>query len=168
MEPDDISHIGPELVHAAREWERTPGDMLGELFPYVFEASRTMSTRAISRWLSENHGVEISQPTISRALRKPDKYWQAFADFIEPHARTVERFVDFTTEEILFDYRLFDWALDRDLNFPGETQEAIEEQLTELRRAEQFLRDRWFCLSSETVAHVRSYLVDEPTKEAGK
>src|SRR5262245_61242955 len=116
MEPDDLTQIGPDLVQAAREWQRTPGDMLGELFQSVFEASRTMSTRAIIRWLSENHGIEISQPTISRALRKPDKYWQAFAEFIEPHARTVERFIDFHMQDFLFDPQLFEWALDRSLS----------------------------------------------------
>src|SRR4051794_11522932 len=93
-QPIDISMIGTELAAASRSLERSPGQILCQLFPYVVDASRRRSTRAISAWLKENYGVQISQPTLSRALRNPDKYGQAFADYLEPASRQIEEAID--------------------------------------------------------------------------
>ena len=163
----EISDIGAELVGASRDLEKTPGELLGELFPYVYDASRRMSTRAISAWLKENHGLQISQPTISRALRNPEKYWQAFAEFIEPAARRVEEEIRATMQSFLFDERVFEHLL-RDLPssfaFPAGGDEAA--QFSEIEEAADFLNRKWFSLQPHARLHCRQYFKDLEASES--
>jgi hypothetical protein len=160
MEPEhDIANIGAELVGASLSTERSPGEVLNELFPYVHEASRRMSTRSIRDWLKENHGIQISQPTLSRALRSPGKYWRAFAEYIKPWARRVEEAVPGSMQDFLFDARLFRHFV-KDLppakSFPEESDERVE--YGEIEEAADFLDERWFSLSEESRLQCRRYL----------
>lgn len=157
-----IPAVGAQLVQASEDWERSPGEILTELFPYVFEASKRMSTRAICRWLEESHGIKISQPTISRALRNPEKYWQPFAELMEPHARIVERGTKPASSEFMADERLFEWAIQEDnLEFSGNDADEVFADRNEIGRAIHYLRDHWFCLSDTTRAHMNHYFEDE-------
>jgi hypothetical protein len=169
MEPEhDIANIGAELVGASLSTERSPGEVLNELFPYVHEASRRMSTRGIRDWLKENYGILISQPTLSRALRNPEKYRQAFAEFIEPWARRVEEAIPPSMQDFLFDDRLFKHFVDElppANSFPQDSDEAA--QFAEVEEAVEFLEYRWFSLSEETRQQYRRYFVqmEEPDAE---
>jgi hypothetical protein len=163
MSPEiPIKSIGAELVQAADEWERSPGEILTELFPYVFEASKRMSTREISRWLEESHGIKMSQPTVSRALRNPDKYWQTFAESMEPHARIVERAGKLSISQFMQDGSLFQWATqEENLEFAGSNAEEAFADRNEVGAAINFLRDHWFCLSDTTRANMHHYFDDD-------
>ena len=163
MNPENSIHdVGAELVQAAEEWERGPGEILAELFPYVFEASKRMSTREISRWLEENHGIKISQPTVSRALRNADKYWQTFAESMEPHARIVERACPAVMKDFMRDWGVFDWATEKEnLTLAGSSDEDAEADFKEVADAVNFLRNHWFCLSDTTRANMHHYFEDE-------
>ncbi|HEX4084185.1 MAG TPA: hypothetical protein VHY22_04685 [Chthoniobacteraceae bacterium] len=160
MKPEhDISNIGAELVEASRNMDPSPGEVLGELFPYVYDASRRMSTRRIRDWLKENHGIEISQPTLSRALRNPEKYWRAFADYIEPWARRVEEAIPPSMEDFLFDGRIFDHfvqELPPSIGFEPGSEESVD--FGDVGEAVDFLEQKWFVLSEAARAQCRRYL----------
>jgi hypothetical protein len=170
MEPEhDIANIGAELVGASLGTERSPGEVLNELFPYVNEASRRMSTRGIRDWLKENHGILISQPTLSRAIRSPGKYWQAFAEYIEPWARRVEEAVPCTMQDFLFDARLFRHFVEElppANSFPEESDERVK--YGEVEEAADFLEQKWFSLSEESRLQCRRHFrqMDEAEGEA--
>ena len=149
MQPEyDIANIGAGLVEASLNREPSAGEVLGELFPYVYDASRRMSTRGIRDWLKQNHGIQISQPTLSRALRNPEKYRQAFAEFVEPWARRVEEAIPPSMQDFLFDDRLFKHFVDElppANSFPQDSDEATH--FAEVEDAVEFLENRWFSLS---------------------
>jgi hypothetical protein len=108
-----INKIGSELVENsqyAEEFSAQRG-LINELFPYVYEASRRMSSRAISRWLADK-GVKLSAATIAKALRNETEYWQELADEIEPAAR------------------LFSTAYGLDIQEALECQEIVESRAT--------------------------------------
>jgi hypothetical protein len=101
---ESLSELGQKLVEnslLAEEFSAQRG-LIDELFPYVYEASKRMSSRAISRWL-ESNGVKLSAATIAKALRKPESYWQELAEEIEPAARMVCKAYGVTAEFLLFD-----------------------------------------------------------------
>ena len=140
-----VQTVGAQLLRAAKEFERSPGELLTEMFPYIFEASKRMSTRAISRWLEETHGIKISQPTISRALQSPDKYWQGFAEFIDPAARIAADAAGQDIKTVLLDESLLEHLV-KVPELSGETQEELADNYQELGEAVTFLKDNWFAL----------------------
>jgi hypothetical protein len=162
----DITDVGSELVEASQAMEQSPGEVLEELFPYMYDASRRMSTRAISAWLKANYGIQISQPTISRALRKSEKYWQGFADFIEPWARRVESEIDAGMDDFLFEDDVFKYMVEQ-----VPPANAFEPGSDEAERYGQFedavsvLERKWFTLSLETRLLCRRYFGE--IQEAG-
>jgi hypothetical protein len=160
-----IQTIGAELVRAAGELEQSPAEMLTELFPYIYEASRRMSTRAIGRWLEESHGIKMSQTTISRALRNPEKFWTPFAESIEPYARKVEQAVEVSLSDLMTSQRVFEWAVERIIPC-GETEDEIRASDDEIRGAVHHLRRHWFCLSETTRAHMHQYFRDADAAES--
>jgi hypothetical protein len=172
MQPEyDIVSIGTGLVEASQARDPSASELLSELFPYVYEASRRMSTRGIRDWLKENHGIQISQPTLSRALRNSEKYRQAFAEFIEPWARRVEEAIEPSMQDFLFDDRVFKHFVDElppASSFPPDSDEAA--QFAEVEDAIEFLENRWFSLSEETRQQYRRYFVqmDEPEAATGE
>ncbi len=163
----DVADIGSDLVEASQLTEQSPGEVLEELFPYVYDASRRMSTRAISAWLKENHGIQISQPTISRALRKGEKYWQGFADFIEPWARRVEAEIDASMDDFLFEDDVFKHMVEQvppSNAFEPGSGEAV--RYGEFEDAASVLERKWFTLGLETRLLCRRYFGE--TQEAEK
>lgn len=151
----DIGDVGAGLVQAAAKKIPTPQELLQELFPYVFEASRKLSTHAISRWLKENHGIDISQPTVSRALRKPEKHWQGFADFLEPRVRIIEEATESDAADFLGNESLFEHLTGKPIVAPGENCVEAHE---EFKEAVEFIRKRWFSLARATRATCLSYM----------
>lgn len=149
MKAQDFNKIGAELITAAKTAERTPGEIIQELFPYIYEASRRMSARDICRWLQEKYEIQISQPTISRALRNERLYWESFAEIIEPVARRVASSLDISMEELLLDdgneagYHLH-------LASEAAKEKLRESELKEVEEGLDFLGEKWFSLSVGT------------------
>ena len=82
----NLEAVGNSLIEHVREGAASRPGIVGELFPYIVQASKKISARAIARFLEEEHSVKVSYVTIGRALRNPGKYWNMYYDDIEPHA----------------------------------------------------------------------------------
>ena len=155
-----LPKVGNELVSASQTVKLSASELLTQLFPYVWEASRRMSTRGISRWLGENHGLEISHASVSRALRQADNYWQGFAEFIEPAARIAADAAGQDIETVLLDESLLN-DLVKVPELSGETQEEIADNYNELADAVTFLRDTWFPLGKPLQNMCSKYFSDD-------
>ncbi|MDR3402187.1 MAG: hypothetical protein P4L99_06775 [Chthoniobacter sp.] len=149
MKTKELSKIGTELISASKAIERTPGEILQELFPYIYEASRRMSSRQIAKWLDEKHGIQISQPTISRALRNPAGFEDWFAENIEPTARRVASSLSIEMGELLFDDSergAYHFAMAQE-----NAQESLsKDELADVEEGMNLLREKWFALSIGT------------------
>lgn len=147
-----LQEIGSGLVeYAEKEAEYSARGILSELFPYIFQASRRMSSRAISRWLAEGPKVKLSAVSIAKALRNAEKYWEEFADFIEPQARIVEDALEWPMEDFLYNEIGFRHTTEDAKTSPkvsGDTQEEQLRSFDEYRSAVHFLNDHWFSLDS--------------------
>src|SRR5262245_26467539 len=102
----NLKVLGSQLVEDSATEEFSARGAIHELFPFVFEASARMSSRAISRWFAEN-GVKISAVTIAKALRNPKPYWEELFEAIEPAARIFEQAHDCEMEHFLLREELF-------------------------------------------------------------
>src|ERR1700724_4364064 len=79
----DLKKIGGELVKDSRRVRFSAArGVVADLFPFIFQASQRMSTRAISDWLNKKHQIYISAATIAKALREQRKYWALFFNTI--------------------------------------------------------------------------------------
>ncbi len=61
-----------------------------------------MSLRSISRWLAENHGVQLSAAAISRALANPKLHLGRLAESISAPARYVATAYGFDPLDLLY------------------------------------------------------------------
>lgn len=164
--PDPIRSAGAALVAAAVEPPQTPGDIIREMFPYIWQASRHLSTRKISVWLKENHNISLSQATISRALRNSPEYWRALAEKMEPAARVIAEFTETDPlnfmchkefwDEIVFQNVKRDQLCYNDLDF---------EQRLAFQGAIDFLEAHWYVHSKEIRDNCRRYIDTEIESE---
>jgi len=148
---DPVLHeVGEALTQYADEQaEFSARGIIGELFPYIYQASRRMSTRAISRWLEEGPKIKLSAVSIAKALRNPEKYWQEFAESIEPQARIVQDALDWPMEDFLYKSEGFEGLINDPKTSPrvsGDSNDEIQRSIWEYQDAVQFLRHKWFSL----------------------
>lgn len=143
----DLKEIGKNLIEYASEDAEFSAHRgaIDELFPFIYQASKRMSTRAISRWLSEEQGVKLSAVTIAKALREAGKNWERYWDRIEPVARIVEDSNDFKLEQFLFDDELFEKMI-RDKPVVS----ANPDEQWEYENATSTLTEEWFSLDEST------------------
>ena len=166
-----LGHVGRELVDSAENFDPSPSLLLRELFPYVWLASRRMSTRQISAWLKEHHAIQISQATVSRSLRNPEKYWEAFSAYIEPAARIVGEALDMDINDLLYpeDDGLFDhFTHDAKPLLTGNDDDELRSAFSEYEGAVKFLKAEWFALSGQARSQCWKYFQDEPETEDAK
>ncbi len=176
MDPfSEIQDVGAQLVeHARQDAGFSARGVLGELFPYVQDASQRMSTRAISRWLAETHGIKLSAVSISKALRNPEKYWDEYLDAIEPAAIHVENVSDVSMKDFLLNGDLFCSVVEPkcdDLIYAGKATngEACDPDL--LSNDLETLKSLWFSLDAHIRARGYSVVVrrcTEDDKESGE
>jgi hypothetical protein len=167
----DLSSIGSHLVADATDFHEPPRTLLQELFPYVWEASRKMSTRRISNWLKTNYDLQISQATVSRALRNPEKQWEAFAEFIEPAARVVAHATDNTVEGVLYgiESEIFPPVMEDAVPIlKGETDADLFHAHKDFEEAVEFLKEKWFGVSgaARSQCHKHFMNLDEEEKHS--
>ena len=144
----DIKHLGELLVEDSKIEEVSARGIINELFPFVFEASSRMSSRAISRWL-EGKGVKLSAATIAKALRQPKPYWEELFEKVEPAARTFAEAHGVEVEELLLRQELFQGLRDKPPTLEALSHETASERHGEYKDAEQMLEEEWYALSSK-------------------
>lgn len=141
---DDIfDEVGARLVNHSQDdaaFTKREG-VIDRMFPYIFQASRRMSTRAISAWLMENEKIKLSQTTIAKALRESERYWQAIHDEVEPAARTFAAAHGVSVDHVLSSEDAFEALRNEPPMIAGSDmlsgRDAIED-------AEGVLASRWF------------------------
>ena len=132
-----IQDIGRQLVECAEHSETFSArrGIVEELFPFIFEASKRMSLRAISRWLAAEHQIRVSPQAIAKAMRDPGKYWVRALEGIEPAVRVVALAHDIAPAQILDEPNALEYAQARPPTFSnpdGETFRRYEEALREI------------------------------------
>jgi hypothetical protein len=156
----EIFEIGERLAKHSQEREISARGRITELFPYIYQASRRMSTRAISEFLDDNFGLKLSAVGVSRALKDEHKHWEKFAEIIEPEAAVVARAQEVDMESILENEELF-------LRLT-EKQRPIVSGSIGLRSYEQavdFLKRRWFALDEEIRENCLKFLAKKGDSE---
>jgi hypothetical protein len=149
-----IHEIGESLVHFAvntAEFSKQRG-LTEELFPYIYQASRRMSTRAISQYLNLNHKVKISAVSIAKALREADKHWESLYEEVEPAARIFgDAHGDSDAEDVLeLDGDAFRALCNQPPTLAMNTDEQRYENYSQYENAMYILRDGWFAFDEDT------------------
>jgi hypothetical protein len=163
----NLHEVGLELLHSSKNGEFSARGVLPALFPYIHSASKRMSTRAISRWLQESQGIKLSAVSIAKALRNPEKYWEAFADQIEPVARSVGQASGVAMESFLFDEDVFRHAVEekKDGLVLDATDEDLREALLEHEANLDFLRSHWWAVEESAREGCRRYFKETEERE---
>jgi hypothetical protein len=162
-----VKELGAKLVQDSRLNDElcTQRGLIFQLFPFIFEASKRMSCRAIVRWL-EAYGTKLSLATVAKALRNPKVYWQEIYDDIEPAALIVAEAHDLEVRALLANHELF-FNLVHDRNtfpsmedkLPHESPENIYDQYLD---ACSKLQEDWFCMPA---ASIEACLASLPAQE---
>lgn len=160
--PENIKEIGKSLLGHAVNVQTTARGLVTELFPFIYPASKRMSTRAISAFLLEKHQVKISAATIAKALRESDRHVEAFLETIQPAARTVADAYGQDIYQILAaKWQFKQEVLDKERIPIPEALDSIR-QLKEFGedvfRARDFLKEEWFTYDSLFRSLVLAYL----------
>ena len=137
---NDFKDIGKELVQASKESLSARG-IVAELFPYIYEASKRMSARSISRWLEDTQNIKLSHVSISKALKNADEHFEAILDNVWPAAKLIGEIFNETPLEVLYPKN----AANPDLWNITELPSA-DEEFNDQRDALIKLRDEWFAL----------------------
>jgi len=149
MNEFDISEIGASLVAHSQEQEIPGRGLATSLFPYIYTAAKRMSTRAISAYLQEKHGVKLSAVTIAKALREPGKHALAILERAEPAARVVAAAHGASVEDLLGDADFFRVIKDKPPEIWPGSREETEEALRDYEAARDRLAEDWFELPSD-------------------
>ena len=148
-ENDDlnIEGIGDGLVAFSREAETSVRGLVTELFPYIYQASKRMSTRAISKYLLETHHVKLSAASIAKALREPGKHAEAFAEKLEPIARVVSEAWKLTLRDVLTNRDNFEHFTRKNPDINPEDDDphnSVADQIHECEGARDSIRWMWY------------------------
>jgi hypothetical protein len=148
---EDLRKMGLDLIESSRLTEEFSAQrgLINELFPYVYEASKRMSGRAISRWL-ESSGVKLGPVTIAKALRNPKPYWQELADEIEPAARIFSDAYDISMKDALMNEEAFSHCRTQPPLCDCATRDGVMDSMKEIEDAGTKLVNQWYKLSRAT------------------
>lgn len=94
----DFKNIGSGLMKHAEKTPVSARGIIEELFPYIYVASKRMSTRAISEWLEKEHNVQLSHVTISKALKNSEEHFERIVDQIYEAAETFEIYCNYDSK----------------------------------------------------------------------
>jgi hypothetical protein len=162
--PPNLTAIGKTLVeHAHKVKLEEKRGVVTELFPFIFEASSRMSARAISRFLKEKHGIQLSAVTVSKALSDLKKSWNQYFDVIEPFAKVFEKGNFLTPMSVfLFDDKKFD-EMTKALPFAAYRGHWLDlKALCQITiadvQAANILREKWMSISMDIRLKARPYL----------
>lgn len=157
---EKYTKIGDGLVEYAHEAEFTAQrGLIDELFPFIFVASKRMSLRAITRWLEENHQIQISVNALSKAMRRQDDYWRKLLEDVEPAIRIVAEAYGLPASDVLERFELFETLEVSEPKIIASDTEEAQDYLFELGSAFGVIRNRWFSLPEEARKQCRRHFV---------
>lgn len=152
-----LRKVGWDLVEASREEEVSARGIINEIFPQVYEASKRMSSRAISRFLT-NSGVKLSAATIAKALREPKSHWVEFFERIEPAALVFAKAHGLSPQAVVTDENFLSYYVGKTPTIEVISQSGAEEALDEYHNAIDTLTSDWFSLSAQSRESCLSYI----------
>ena len=160
-----LMSMGEELVNHSKDAEISRHGLADELFPYIWIAAKTMSTRAISAWFKEKQNLQLSPATVSKVLRETDERMRNF--FVEIRKKESEFYgmIDCLGcypdgPTALFDQSTFESrALTRNNVLTAQMADSIGNggyaHLLELYNT---IRDEWFALPTEFRDECKKYI----------
>jgi hypothetical protein len=160
-----IKELGAKLVRDSKlneEFSAQRG-LINQLFPFIYEASKRMSCRAICRWM-ENNGTKLSVATVARALRNPQPYWQDIYDDIEPAALIFAAAHDIDVRALLVDHEMFFNLVHENNTFPtleGRTGTHEPGSVDEYMDACAKLQEDWFSMPPPMIEVCLANVPDE-------
>ena len=162
-EPSNLKNVGEALLEHARGADFSARGTLEGLYPYIVQAAKRMSTRAISRYLEEQHGRKISFVTIGKTLRNPQKHWNAYFDRIEKSAWLVAEAHNKPLRFFMSESEKYQEMLETQPGLTFDSQHPGEEQAVraqeDYEEARRILDESWFCFDDEILEEGRVYLV---------
>lgn len=165
----DIFEAGSKLIeYAANSEEHGKYGTITELFPYIYEASKGLGIRAISRWLKDTQGIAISPATISRALRNSESQWEGFAEeVLLPHALRLQEAYNTACVDLLFqdDDTIMEILSKQAPMVSGGSDEEAWDELDDIKRSLNFIWEKWYCLNKSTRLKCYKYFRDESDGE---
>ncbi len=165
MNEFEVSEIGSSLVFHSQEQEISGRGIVSALFPYIYMAAKRMSTRSISAFLLEKHGVKLSAVTIAKALREPEKHVSVILERVEPAARIVASAHNMGAEELLRQPNAFEVTLhEKPEIWVGSTEET-QDTLHEYEAARELLAREWFELPTDLRLMTLSALERQKSEE---
>jgi hypothetical protein len=103
--------VGKELLEHAKAEGLTVRGALQDLFPYIYAVSERMSTRKISEWLEEKHGITVSFSSVAKALQSAEGYITETASKFYGDAAALDYYIphsmEFSGLDVLSSYSLF-------------------------------------------------------------
>ena len=162
----ELKEIGNDLkIYAENDAEFSARGVIDELFPSIYMASKRMSTRAISRWLQENHKIKLSAVTIAKALRESDKHWEEYFEAIDPSAQIFGNAHDASMTDFLMNPNVFSVlrSNEKNLKFSG------KEGYCEYQKAVEIVEQDWFqALDERAREECSQFIPAESGKHKGK
>jgi len=170
-----FTEIGNEMMQYAEQAEFTAQrGLIDELFPFIYMASKRMSLRAITRWLEENHRIQISANAVAKAMRNQEEFWARLVEDVEPSARIMADAYNVEPSEVLDSIDLFKHLETKPGVVVADDPDGIEKELRQLAGAVGVVRNRWFSLPEEVRNQCRRHFVgvfsepEEPPKKGKK
>lgn len=162
MDLRDLKSAGKELVEYAQfcaegdSWSRS--DIL---FPYIYKASKRMSSRAISRWLKESRGIKFSAASVAKVLREQERHFKKIAWKIQPMLERLGHYYEMHPHDIVaLGFR------PKEIGSPSIAEVSGDpmSELSEVFGLEAELEQEWFGLGSEIRTKAQQYFEFEPVE----
>jgi hypothetical protein len=143
----DLADVGKSLVkHASKAEFSAQRGVIIELFPFICDAAKRMSSRAISRFLADKHAIKLSAVTINKALKESDRYWMLWVNEIMPSVQIIAFTMKIPVEDFLYSRETIVKLLMQHM------QQAMDVKKTpnlELGTAFGVLNTKWVLLSED-------------------
>jgi len=142
----ELRNIGESLLKYSESSDTTARGLVTELFPYIYVASKRMSSRTISEFLKTSHSVKISAASVARALREPEKHMEGLFESIEPAIRIFAEAHDVEASDILEDEKVFEAVKNEPPLLNSKDQSVMLDSQREYDEAVSTLSEEWFSL----------------------
>jgi hypothetical protein len=152
---DELAGAGQKLLAHSRSAEFTARrGLVVEMFPFIYGASKRMSSPAISKFLASEMGIKLSSVTINKALRDPHTTWNLYFDEVEPSARIFAKDNGDRLRDMLFKKQIFFQPAKNPI-LKAAVKVLVKE---EVAHAGSILRIKWYSIELEIRLKARPYI----------